>query len=276
VTGYLDLPDQRIFVEEHGGGEPMFLLHGVFAGADSWVHQIPALSAEYHVFVPERRGHGRSPDVPGPYTTEVFAAETAAVIQTLAQGPAHLVGWSDGAYVAAYLALHRPDLVRSAVLIGQAYSREGETEAVRALMHDPDLAGYFRESYAKTSPDGPEHFDVVFDKIVTLWRNPLDMPIDDFARVTAPVLVMQGDDDGVRIEYSLALARALPLGQFAVVPGTGHGAPIQRAGVVNRMILDFLADRQPERMIALGSLHDLPTDDQAQRATAVQRAGPAG
>jgi pimeloyl-ACP methyl ester carboxylesterase len=258
VTGYLDLPDQRVFVEEYGGGEPLFLLHGGFSGADSWAHQIPALSAEYHVFVPERRGHGRSPDVPGPYTTAIFAAETATVIQTLAQGPAHVIGWSDGAYVAAYLALHRPDLVRTAVLIGQAYARDGETEAVRALMNDPGLAGWFRESYAKTSPDGPEHFDVVFEKTMTLWRNPLEMPIEDLARITAPVLVLQGDDDGVRIEYSLALARALPRGQFAVVPGTGHGAPMQRAATVNRMILDFLADQDPERLIPLGSLHDRP------------------
>ena len=257
VTGYVDLADQRVFVEEHGGGEPLFLLHGGFQGADSWGAQIPALSAEYHVFVPERRGHGRTPDVPGPYTTEIFAAETAAVIQTLAQGPAHLVGWSDGAYVAAYLALHRPDLVRSAVLIGQALSRAGETEGARALTNDPDLASYFRDAYAKASPDGPDHFDLVFEKIVSLWRNPLEMPIAELARITAPVLVMQGDDDGVRLEWSLALARALPLGQLAVVPGTGHAAPIQRPGLVNRMILDFLADPCPQRLLPLGSLHDL-------------------
>jgi pimeloyl-ACP methyl ester carboxylesterase len=60
VTGYLDLPDQRIFVEEYGGGEPLFLLHGGFVGADSWQGQIAALSEHYHVFVPERRGHGRT------------------------------------------------------------------------------------------------------------------------------------------------------------------------------------------------------------------------
>ena len=258
MTGYLDLADQRVFVEEYGGGEPLFLLHGGFVGAESWAEQVPVLSADYHVFVPERRGHGRTPDVPGPYTTAVMAAETAAVIQTLAQGPAHVAGWSDGAYVAAHLALHRPDLVRSVVLMGQALSRDGETEAVRALMHDPNLADYFRESYARTSPDGPEHFDVVFDKIVTMWREPLEMPIAELARITAPVLVMQGDDDSVRIEWSLALARALPLGRLAVVPGTGHGAPLQRADLVNRMILDFLADPRPQRLLPLGALHDVP------------------
>jgi pimeloyl-ACP methyl ester carboxylesterase len=258
MTGYIDLPDQRVYVEEHGGGEPLFLLHGGFVGAESWAFQIPALSADYHVFVPERRGHGRTPDVPGPFTTEAMAAETAVVIKTLAQGPAHVVGWSDGAYVAAYLALHRPDLVRSAVLIGQALNTDGETEGVRALFDEPGLADYFRAAYAKISPDGPDHFDVVFDKILTMWRHPLEMPIEELAKIRAPVLVMQGDDDGVRIDWSLALTRALPRGQFAVVPGTGHGAPMQKPELVNRMILDFLSRPDEERMMAMGSLHDLP------------------
>ena len=243
MSGYLDLPDQRVFVEEHGAGEPLFLLHGGFAGAESWQAQIAAFAEEYQVFVPERRGHGRSPDVPGPYTTEVMAAETALVIQTLARGPAHVVGWSDGAYVAAFLALHRPELVRSAVLIGQALARAGETEGVRALIH---------QGYGQSAPD------VVADKIITLWREPLEMPIAELAEITAPVLVMQGDDDGVRIDWNLALARALPRGQFAVIPGTGHGAPMQKPAVVNRIILDFLRDPEQDRMLPMGALHDSP------------------
>jgi pimeloyl-ACP methyl ester carboxylesterase len=257
VSGYVDLPgEQRVYVEQYGSGEPVFLLHGGFGGADSWGPQITALEADYHVFVPERRGHGRSPDVPGPYTVPVMAEETAAVIQTLAQGPAHLVGWSDGAFVAAYLAVHRPELVRTSVWIGQPLAEEGRTAGERALADDPGLASYLRDDYAKTSPDGPEHFDVVFDKVLSLWRNPVELTIETLATVTSPVLVLQGDDDGVRIDWNRRLAAALPKGQLAVVPGTGHGAPIQRAAVVNQMIRDFLADPEPERFIALGALSD--------------------
>ena len=256
MTGYLDLPGQRVFVEEHGGGEPLFLLHGGFQGADSWAPQIAAFEQHYHVFVPERRGHGRTPDVPGPYTVPIMAEETAAVIQTLAQGPAHVVGHSDGAFVAAHLAMHRPDLVRSAVWIGQPLADEGRTPGERSLVDDPNLASYFREDYAKTSPDGPEHFDVVFEKMVALWRDPVEMPIEQLATITAPVLVIQGDDDGVRIDWNRRVAAALPRGQLAVVPGTGHGAPFQRARIVNEMILGFLADPEPTRFLALGSLSD--------------------
>ena len=82
--------------------------------------------------------------------------------------------------------------------------------------------------------------------------------IAELARITAPVLVMQGDDDGVRMDWNLALARALPRGQFAVVPGTGHGAPLQKPEVVNRMILDFLRAPDEDRMLPMGALREPP------------------
>lgn len=255
---FLDLDGQKIHYEEYGAGHPVFLLHGGMMTADGWRYQVPALEASYRVIVPERRGHGRTPDVPGPYTVEVMTAETAAVIEALTVGPAHVIGWSDGAYVAAYLALTRPDLVDRLVLIGQAYASEGETAAVRAFMYEPDIADWFRDDYAKTSPDGPEHFDIVFDKVMNLWRHPLELSLDDLSRITAPTLILQGDDDGVRVEYSAALARVLPDAQFAIVPGTGHGAPMQKPDLVNRMIVDFLVPEQPDRMIPLGSLRDAP------------------
>jgi pimeloyl-ACP methyl ester carboxylesterase len=258
MSGYLELADQRVFVEEYGAGDPLFLLHGGMVAADSWQFQIPALAERYHVFVPERRGHGRTPDVPGPYTTENMAAETVAVIEALVDGPVRLVGWSDGAYVAAYVALTRPDLAARLVLIGQAYAREGESSGIAAFVNNTEIGEWFRPDYVKLSPDGPDHFDVVLDKVMTMWRDPLDISLAEMGKISAPTLLMQGDDDGVRIDYSAALARALPQAQLAVIPGTGHGAPIQKADLVNRMILDFLAPEQPERLIALGSLHDVP------------------
>jgi pimeloyl-ACP methyl ester carboxylesterase len=233
-------------------------LHGGLAAADSWRFQVPALAGSYRVIVPERRGHGRTPDVSGPYTTENMAAETAAVIEALVGGPAHVIGWSDGAYVAAFLALSRPELVNRLVLMGQAYSTDGETAAVRAFMYEPNIADWFRDDYAKISPDGADHFDVVFSKVMHLWRTPLELSLTELARITAPTLVMQGDDDGVRIDYSAALVRVLPDAQLAIIPGTGHGAPVQKPDLVNRMILDFLVPEQPPRMIALGSLRDGP------------------
>ena len=40
-----------------------------------------------------------------------------------------------------------------------------------------------------------------------------------------PVLLMQGDDDCVRIERSAAVARAIPDAQLAIIPGASHTVP---------------------------------------------------
>jgi pimeloyl-ACP methyl ester carboxylesterase len=108
VGEYVNVGDVRTYYEVHGGGEPVVLLHGGFGTVESWAMQTPALAERYRVYVPERRGHGRTPDVNGPITYETMAADTAAFLEAAGTGAAHLVGWSDGAVVGMLVALRRP------------------------------------------------------------------------------------------------------------------------------------------------------------------------
>jgi pimeloyl-ACP methyl ester carboxylesterase len=62
---------------------------------------------------------------------------------------------------------------------------------------------------------------------------------------------MQGDDDIVEVEHSAVLAATLLDAQLAVVPGTSHIAVMEKPDLINRLILDFLSDQQPEKMMAL-------------------------
>jgi len=80
---------------------------------------VPALTAAgYRVILASHRGMPPSPVPPGPYRIADLVADVEALITELGAGPCHLVGASLGAFVAQELALVRPDLVRSAVLIG--------------------------------------------------------------------------------------------------------------------------------------------------------------
>jgi pimeloyl-ACP methyl ester carboxylesterase len=250
----------RTYYEEHGEAEaePLVLLHGGGATGDSWQAQVAGLSGRFRVLVPERRGHGRTPDVPGPVSLDLMAGDTAAFLEALGTGPAHLVGWSDGAAVALRVAMRRPELVRKLVLIGLSIHRSGETAMARALFEDPAETAPFeaalRGQYEPLSPDGPEHFPVVFEKLLRMWREQRDIPLSDLAGVRMPVLVMQGDNDGVRVEHSAAVATALPDAQLAVVPGTSHVLPIEKPGLVNQLLLDFLADEQVPMYMPMGAL----------------------
>jgi pimeloyl-ACP methyl ester carboxylesterase len=203
--------------------------------------------------VPERRGHGRTPDVDGPITYETMAADTAAFLDATGTGAAHLGGWSDGAVVAMLVALRRPELVRKLVVIGQYFNADGEVPEFRAMTDswgsDPPEA--LHDVYDRVSPDGPEHFPVVLEKIMRMWREEPDIALPELAGIRAPALVMQGDDDIVEVEHSATLAATLPDAQLAVVPGTSHMALREKPDLVNRLILDFLDEHQAEKMMSL-------------------------
>ena len=63
VANYVQLGDVYTYYEEDGQGEPLVLLHP--GGADSWVFEsnLAGLTEDFHVFRPDRRGHGRTADV---------------------------------------------------------------------------------------------------------------------------------------------------------------------------------------------------------------------
>jgi pimeloyl-ACP methyl ester carboxylesterase len=72
---YIETGGVRTYYEAVGEGDPVVLIHGGATTGESWAAQIPALAERYQVFVPDRRGHGRSPDVEGPATMDGFAAD---------------------------------------------------------------------------------------------------------------------------------------------------------------------------------------------------------
>ena len=264
TTGtYLDAGGVHGYYEVTGHGDPLLLLHGGFSTIESWGAQTPALAERYRVFLPERRGHGRTPDVEGPTGFGIMARDTIAFMQALGISSAHLVGWSDGGNVGLEIALLRPDLVRKLVIVGagddfDVMQPEGPryTAEVRAQLQNftPDaLPPMLREAYEQLSPDGPDHFPVVFDKLVAAWRTGPTHALGDLARISAPTLVMLGDDDMITVDHAAAIQRTIPAAQLAVVPGTDHLLQYEKPDLVNRIILDFLADVQAPKLFSAGS-----------------------
>ena len=245
---YVDVNGLATWHEVSGTGRPVVLLHGAFAGASSWAAQAPALvGAGYRVHVPERRGHAHTPDVEGPLTYGSMADDTAAYLDGVVGGPAHLVGWSDGAVVGLLVALRRPDLVDRLVLIGQYYNTSGKvtgglTDQLGA--GGDQVMGFLRAEYDQVSPDGPAHFPVVYAKTLRMLATEPELELASLAAVAAPTLVLQGDRDEVTLEHGAAVAAALPRGRLAVLPGT-HALPVENPEVVNALLVWFLAGATP-------------------------------
>jgi pimeloyl-ACP methyl ester carboxylesterase len=89
---YVDVGGVKTWFDSWGSGPPVVLLHGDFVPNTHWEAQAPALAEHFSVVAPERRGHGRTPDVEGPYTYALLAQDTIAFLESVVGGPAHLIG----------------------------------------------------------------------------------------------------------------------------------------------------------------------------------------
>ncbi|WP_173073497.1 alpha/beta fold hydrolase [Phytohabitans rumicis] len=246
VRDYVDAGGVRTYYEAVGSGSPLVLLHGGLCTIETLGGLTSRLDEAYRVHLPERRGHGRTPDVNGPITYDLMARDTTAFLEAVDVSSAHLVGWSDGAVVALLVALHRPDLVRSLVLIGQYVNMDGAVpEAAEMMRLDvmPDvLPPMLRELYAGVSPDGPEHWQVVVDKMWQMIRIEPDIALDRLATVTAPTLIIMAEHDMATVEHAEAMRQALPDARLAVVPNATHALPMEHPDVVADLVLDFLTN----------------------------------
>lgn len=240
MEDYVQLDDVRTWYAEYGDGEALVLLHPGGAGVDAraWAPNLGALAAHFHVFTPERRGHGRTPDVEGPISFCAMAQDTIAFLETVVGGPAHLVGCSDGATVALMAALRRPDLIRRLILVAGVFHHDGWAPGV--IDPDSEPPEFLARLYAEMSPDGPGHYPVIAAKLAEMHTREPTLAAGELSDITGRTLVMVGDDDEVTLEHAVVMYRGLGDAELMVVPGTSHGLLVEKPALCNTVMIDFL------------------------------------
>jgi len=99
-----------------------------------------------------------------------------------------------------------------------------------------DLVGYYNE----VSPDGADHFSVVFGKLRRLFLTEPNLSVEDLSSINAPTLVLAADRDLMTIEHTVALHQAISGSQLCIIPGANHNLVFDRADDVCTAVLAFL------------------------------------
>lgn len=220
MAGYVQLDGVRTWYEEHGAAQALVLLHPGGPGS-TCAPSTRTLARCQHASVstrPERRGHGRTPDVEGPITFDAMAQDTIAFLEAVVGGSAHLVACGDGAAVALLVAPRRPDLIRHMVLVAGAFHHDGWVP--ETIDPDNQPPEFLARLYADVSPDvrrttgdrrqaRPDHI-----------QEPTLAASDQNTSRAGPVMV--GDDE-VTLEHAVEMYLGLPDAELMVVPGTRHG-----------------------------------------------------
>ncbi|MGB5558404.1 MAG: alpha/beta hydrolase [Paracoccaceae bacterium] len=109
----------RLAYVEQGSGDPVVLVHGGVSDLRTWDSQGSALGQHFRVVAYSRRYARPNAEIPegAADPMQAHVDDLVALIEARKFGPAHLVGHSLGGFIALLVAIQRPDLVRSLVLI---------------------------------------------------------------------------------------------------------------------------------------------------------------
>lgn len=78
VQRYVEVNGVRTWYDERGTGEPVVLLHGAIVDSRCFAGNLDALVGSFRLYLPERRGHGHTPDPGGPLSPQLMAADPQA------------------------------------------------------------------------------------------------------------------------------------------------------------------------------------------------------
>ena len=237
----------RIHVESAGEGEPVVLVHGSWGDHLNWDPLVAEIPEGFRVIRYDRRGHSRSERPPGQGNVGEDVADLAAIVETVARGPAHVVGNSFGASIALRLAASRPELLRSlAVHEPPLWELAPDEPGVRSLddavrpvlrrLAAGDWEGGAR-TFAEAIVFGPGAWDAGMpDRLKATFlanaptfldesRDPEAYGIDTarLAAFTEPTLLSAGDRSAPGFHAVIErLAAALPHAERAMMAEAGH------------------------------------------------------
>lgn len=224
--------DLRIAYLDEGDRDatPALLIHGFASNSTvnwvspSWVKTL--VDAGYRVVALDNRGHGDSdkPHETEAYTPERMAGDAFALLRHLDIESAHVLGYSMGARIAAFMALENPGVMKSAVFgglgIGLVDGVGAWDHIAEALLADSlddvthERGRMFRSFADKTGSDR-----IALAACIESSRKKLTP--EEAERIELPVLIAVGSEDDIA-GAPQPLAELMPDARVVDIPGRDH------------------------------------------------------
>ena len=273
---------ERVAVEDDGDsgtvGEPVFCVHGLGGSSNTWTPMMPGL-ARHRVLRIDLPGSGLSQRAEGGLSLSRFVDAALMVCERLGIKRAHWLGHSLGTIVCQHLAAQAPERVSSLALFGPLMApadaaRQG-LRARAAKARDEGVAGMHGIALQmvqaalsnETRQRNPLALAFVRDGLMRADPQAYARTCEALAeaqpaavdRITAPVLLVTGDEDAVAPPQGVrSLADRLHGSasvRTVVLPRCGHWTPLERAEDCMREWLEFMAAvaRRPRKLAGVAA-----------------------
>lgn len=258
----------KLYYEDTGAGIPIVFVHEFAGDCRSYEQQVRYFSRRYRCITFNARGYPPS-DVPSDgerYSQDRARDDIRDVVDGLKLDKAHIVGLSMGGFATLHFGFTYPNRARSLVIAGCGYGAEPdkrrqfaeEAEAAaanfqalgmakaaepyalgptRVQFQNKDLRGWkeFRDQLAEHSTEG----SAATMRGVQKRRPSLFDLVDKMKTITAPTLIMTGDEDWACLQPGLLMKRTIASAGLVVMPNAGHAINLEEPAAFNAHLADF-------------------------------------
>jgi pimeloyl-ACP methyl ester carboxylesterase len=240
---YVEVNGINLYVETHGTGQPLILLHGGLGSGEMFGPVLPALAAQRQVITVDLQGHGRTADIDRPIDIRLMADDIAALIDHLELDRPDVVGYSLGGGVAMQVAVKYPEKIRRVVMASIYLRPDAIDPALLAQQVQVNAAAAefmkdtpMYELYRRVAPR-PEDFPGLLDKIGESMAKDFDYT-KDIRGLQVPTLLVAADSDMAPVSHYVEMFKLLDGGlrdggwmgegrpkgghALAILPGVTH------------------------------------------------------
>ncbi len=225
LSFYEEKPDA-----DAANGETIMLVHGFASHTNmNWVNTgwFKLLkNAGYHVVAFDNRGHGESEKryELDDYGSDIMAADVKALVEHLNLGKVHLMGYSMGARISAFVTRDFPEILSSVTFAGMGYNMIrgiGNPEPIaRAL--EAESADDVKNPAAKNFRVFAEQTGSDLRALAACMRSSrVPVTAETVGNIKVPALVAVGTTDVIAGDGA-RLAELIPGGQHLPIEGRDH------------------------------------------------------
>ncbi len=242
--GFVEINGFEMYMETMGEGEPLLLVHGWSGNSDYFQPLIEELATHYRLIIPELRGHGRSTNPSGTFTTRQAAEDMSALLKRLDLTKVRAIGASAGALTLMHMAVADPGSIDRMILVGSGTHFPLHCKESMAATDADAYPEEWWEIMRSRHPRGDEQIRAIADILPELAAAEGDVNFTPaiLATIEAPTFIVHGDSDWC-FPPSLAaeMHQAIPNSSLWVIPHGEH-VPIlgDWAPEFLRLALEFL------------------------------------
>jgi pimeloyl-ACP methyl ester carboxylesterase len=255
-----------------GEGPALVFVHGLGASWQSWLENLPEFARDHRVVAMDLPGFGCS-DTPEEISIEYYANWTFRLLDELGIEAGAMVGNSMGGFIAAEMAIRRPERVQRLVLVSAAVfwqeyrraqplvqlARMSDAMVARALTRVTDdvatrprlrswalaTAGFryphlIDRQLAHEMVRSARRTDGFLPALEALADFPLE---EELPKISCPALIVWGAHDTlVPVKDAKRMEDLIPGSRRVVFERTGHVAMLERPERFNQLLREFLAE----------------------------------